>query len=95
MGDRRRSLYLLNAEGEPTTRNLVSIEGLILAVLKDIDHPKVFQQLNCSAPVWDQLIDYRRIAEYLKQRRGLQSVGIQIEYHRIWLDNTKAKFLRD
>ena len=41
----------------------------------------------------DEPVNYRAVAEYLQETRGLPSVDIETEFHSTWLDNTKAKFL--
>ena len=84
---------LLDMEGQPIKRNFVHVQDLISSILKAFDHPKVFQQLFNIC--MDQPVDYGQVAEYLKQTRGLPSVGVKTEYHSTWLDNTKAKFLLD
>ena len=41
----------------------------------------------------DEPVDYREVARYLQETRGLPSVEIPTEFHGTWLDNSKAKFL--
>jgi nucleoside-diphosphate-sugar epimerase len=41
----------------------------------------------------DEPVDYRRVAEHLRQTRGLPSVDIPTQFRSTWLDNSKAKFL--
>jgi len=38
-------------------------------------------------------VDYRQVADYLLQTRGLSSVDIKTPFYSTWLDNAKAKFL--
>ena len=84
---------LLDIEEQPVKRNFVHVEDLVSSILKALDHPKAFQQLFNIC--MDQPVDYGQVAEYLRQTRGLPSVGVQTEYHSTWMDNTKAKFLLD
>ena len=41
----------------------------------------------------DEPVDYRKMASYLAETRGLPFVEIPTQFHSTWLDNTKAKFL--
>lgn len=40
-------------------------------------------------------VHYRKVADYLKESRGLPSVDVPTPHHSTWLDNSKAKFLLD
>jgi UDP-glucose 4-epimerase len=56
-----------------------------------LDHPKARQQtFNICM---DEPVNYRHVAEYLGETRGLPSLDIRMPVHSTWLDNTKAKFL--
>jgi nucleoside-diphosphate-sugar epimerase len=82
---------MLDPEGEPVQRNFVHVNDLVEALLTAIDQPKAHQEtFNICL---DEPVDYRKVAEYLQQTRGLPSVDIPTEFHSTWLDNTKAKFL--
>ena len=82
---------MLDADSEPVLRNFVHVEDLVTAILAALDHPKARQELFHIC--MDEPVDYRKVAEYLKASRGLDSVDIRTEFHSTWLDNTKAKFL--
>ena len=41
----------------------------------------------------DEPVDYREVADYLSETRGMPSVEIKTPYRSTWLDNSKAKFL--
>ena len=82
---------MLDAAGVPIKRNFVHISDFVDAILKALDHPKARQQtFNICM---DQPVDYRQVAEYLRQTRGIPAVEIKTPYHSTWLDNSKAKFL--
>ncbi len=82
---------MLDPEGKPVQRNFVHASDLIEAILKCLDHPKAHQQtFNICM---DEPVDYRQVADYLQQTRGIPSVEIKTPYWSTWLDNTKAKFL--
>lgn len=82
---------MLDPDGQPVKRNFVHVDDLVSAILRAIDHPKARQQtFNICM---DEPVDYRALADYLMQTRGLPCVDIIMPYHSTWLDNTKAKFL--
>ena len=82
---------LCDAEGMPILRNFVHVEDLVSAILLAIGNPKARQQtFNICM---DEPVDYARVAEHLRQTRGLSSVAIRTSCYSNWLDNTKAKFL--
>jgi UDP-glucose 4-epimerase len=82
---------MLDAAGVPIKRNFVHISDLVDAILKALNHPKARQQtFNICM---DEPVDYRQVAEYLLQTRGIRSVEIKTPYQSTWLDNSKAKFL--
>src|SRR5574338_162036 len=41
----------------------------------------------------DESVNYRTLADYLKQTRSFSSVDIKTPFRSTWLDNAKAKFL--
>lgn len=82
---------MLDPDGQSVKRNFVHVEDLVSAILCAVDHPKARQQtFNICM---DEPVDYRALADYLAQTRGLPCVDIRTPYHSTWLDNTKAKFL--
>ena len=82
---------MLDPNGEPVKRNFVHVEDLVSAILSVIDTPAARQQtFNICM---DEPVDYRVMADYLAQTRGLPSVGVTTPYYSTWLDNSKAKFL--
>ena len=82
---------MLDADGEPMQRNFVHLDDLVTAIIAALDHPRARQQtFNICM---DEPVNYRRVAEYLHQTRGLPSVDIPTQFQSTWLDNTKAKFL--
>ena len=82
---------LLGEDGQPLMRNFVHVEDLVSAILAAIGHPNVRQELLhvCT----DEPVNYRAVADHLKDTRGIESVDIETDFHSTWLDNTKAKFL--
>ncbi len=82
---------LCDAAGRAIQRNFVHVNDLVEAMLVALTHPAARQQTFNVA--MDEPVDYRRVAQYLNQTRGLTSIDIRTEYHSTWLDNTKAKFL--
>lgn len=82
---------MLDADGEPIQRNFVHLDDLVTAIIAALNHPRARQQtFNICM---DEPVDYRKVADYLKQTRGLSSVDIPTQFQSTWLDNTKAKFL--
>ena len=82
---------MLDSDGKPMQRNFVHLSDLIEAIVCAIGHPQARQQtFNICM---DEPVDYRKVADYLAQTRGLPSVDIATEFQSTWLDNTKAKFL--
>jgi nucleoside-diphosphate-sugar epimerase len=82
---------LCDEEGQAIQRNFVHVDDLVSAILLAIDHPKARQETFNIA--MDEPVDYRRVAKYLQESRGLPSVDIRTEFCSTWLDNVKAKFL--
>ena len=82
---------MLDREGEPVKRNFVHVSDLIESMVLALDHPKARQQtFNICM---DEPIDYRHLAAYLRETRGMPSVEIKTPYWSTWMDNSKAKFL--
>ncbi len=82
---------MLDPQGQPVKRNFVHVSDLVDAILLALDHPKSLgQTFNICM---DEPVDYRQVADYLQQTRGLPSVEVQTPYWSTWLDNAKAKFL--
>jgi nucleoside-diphosphate-sugar epimerase len=82
---------MLDPEGCPVKRNFVHIDDLVSAILAVIDCPEAHR--GTFNVCMDEPIDYGELAAYLRETRGLPSVGIATPYFSTWLDNTKAKFL--
>jgi nucleoside-diphosphate-sugar epimerase len=82
---------MLDPEGQPIKRNFVHVSDLVDSMILALDHPKAKQQtFNICM---DEPVDYRQVAEYLRETRGFPSVEIRTPYWSTWLDNSKAKFL--
>jgi nucleoside-diphosphate-sugar epimerase len=82
---------MIGADGEPVQRNFVHVSDLVSAILAAIDHTKARQQtFNICM---DTPVQYRKVAEYLYETRGLASVDVKTPFCSTWLDNSKAKFL--
>ena len=84
---------MTDATGKPLKRNFVHVEDLSEAIMLALDHPLAHQQLFNIC--MDEPVDYGKMADYLKETRGLPNVEVSTEFHSTWLDNTKAKFLLD
>ncbi|MEK6236849.1 MAG: NAD(P)-dependent oxidoreductase, partial [Planctomycetales bacterium] len=81
---------LCDREGTPILRNFVHVDDLISAIFAAINHPATRKEtFNICM---DEPVDYRRVADYLHETRGLPSVDVCTEYCSTWLDNSKAKF---
>src|SRR5450432_764343 len=65
---------MLDPQGRAVKRNFVHVDDLVEAILQAIDHPQAKQQLFNIC--MDEPIDYRQVADYLKQSRSLPSVDI-------------------
>jgi UDP-glucose 4-epimerase len=82
---------MLDPHGEPVKRNFVHVSDLVECMILALDNPKARQQtFNVCM---DEPIDYRQVADYLYQSRGIPAVEIKTPYWSTWLDNNKAKFL--
>jgi UDP-glucose 4-epimerase len=82
---------MLDPDGVPVKRNFVHVEDLVSAILLAIDAPQARQQtFNICM---DEPVDYRAVADYLAETRGLPSVDVATPFYSTWLDNNKAKFL--
>lgn len=84
---------MLDARGEPMLRNFVHVDDLTEAIVAALGHPAARQQLFNIC--MDEPVDYRIMADYLYETRGLASVDVSTPFHRTWLDNNKAKFCLD
>lgn len=82
---------MLDPQGQPVLRNFVHVEDLVSAIIAALDHPKARQELFNVC--MDEPVDYRKMADYLAETRGLPSVDVPTPFHGTWLDNSKAKFL--
>ena len=84
---------MLDPDGKPVKRNFVHVSDLVEAMVLALDHPRARQQtFNVCM---DEPVDYRAVANYLHQTRGLPSVEVATPFRSTWLDNAKAKFLLD
>ena len=82
---------MLDPNGIAVKRNFVHVNDLIDGMMLSLDHPKAHQQtFNICM---DEPVDYRQVANYLHETRGLPSVDVKTPYYSTWLDNTKAKSL--
>lgn len=82
---------MLDPNGEPVKRNFVHVSDLVESIVVALDHPNARQQsFNICM---DEPVDYRQVADYLRETRGIPSVEITTPYWSIWMDNSKAKFL--
>lgn len=84
---------MLDPESQPVRRNFVHVDDLVSAILLSIDNAKARQQLFNVC--MDEPVDYRRVAQFLQETKGLPSVEVKTQYQSTWLDNAKAKFLLD
>jgi len=82
---------MLDADGAPVMRNFVHVTDLAEAIVAALDNPAARQQLFNVC--MDEPVNYRAVADYLAETRGLPHVDVTTEFHRTWLDNSKAKFL--
>ncbi len=84
---------MLDPEGNPVKRNFVHVSDLIESMVMAMDHPRARQQtFNICM---DEPVDYRQVADYLRETRAMPSVEITTPYWSTWMDNSKAKFLLD
>jgi UDP-glucose 4-epimerase len=82
---------MLDPNGDSVKRNFVHISDLVESMVLALDHPKARQQtFNICM---DEPVDYRQVADYLRETRGFPSTEITTPYWSTWLDNSKAKFL--
>jgi nucleoside-diphosphate-sugar epimerase len=82
---------MLDPKGKPVQRNFVHVSDLVAAIVRALDHPKAHQQtFNICM---DEPVDYRHVADYLKETRGPFFGGDRNPFWSTWLDNTKAKFV--
>jgi len=99
VGQKRADEYLqrnvvplmLDPEGKSIKRNFVHVSDLVDSMILAMDHPAARQQtFNICM---DEPLDYRQVADYLLETRGMPFVEIKTPYRSTWLDNSKAKFL--
>lgn len=82
---------MLDPQGQPVKRNFVHVNDLVDAILLALDHPATRREtFNICM---DEPVDYRALADYLAESRGLPSIDVPTPYHSTWLDNTKARFV--
>ncbi len=81
---------LCDPDGNPIRRNFVHVDDLAEAILKSLDHPSAAGETFHIG--MDEPVDYREMADYLRETRGLPSVDIRTPFHSTWLDNAKAKY---
>jgi nucleoside-diphosphate-sugar epimerase len=82
---------MLDPEGNPVSRNFVHVSDLVEAMVLALDHAKARRQtFNICM---DEPVNYREVADHLRETRGIPSVEIKTPYWSTWLDNAKAKFL--
>ena len=60
---------MLDPQGQPVLRNFVHVEDLVSAIIAALDHPKARQELFNVC--MDEPVDYRKMADYLAETRGL------------------------
>jgi nucleoside-diphosphate-sugar epimerase len=82
---------MLDPDGEPVLRNFVHVDDLVGAILKALVHPAARQQLFNIC--MDEPVNYRKVANYLEETRGLPGVEVPTKFFGNWMDNSKAKFL--
>ena len=84
---------MLDPNGQPVKRNFVHVSDMVEAMVLALDHPKARKQ-TFNVCMYEP-VDYRAMANYLHQTRGLPSVEVATPFRSTWLDNAKAKFLLD
>jgi nucleoside-diphosphate-sugar epimerase len=89
--DRGTIPLLRDADGRPLRRTFVHVDDLVDAILAALDNPRTERQLYNIC--MDRPVDYGELAAYLGQTRGLDSIDIPSDYHSVWMDNAKAKFM--
>jgi UDP-glucose 4-epimerase len=82
---------MLDANGAPIRRNFVHVDDLVSAILAALDHPGAKQQLFNIC--MNEPVDYREVANHLREMRGLDSVDVPTDFCGTWLDNAKARFI--
>ena len=83
---------MLDPDCNPLKRNFVHLDDLVSAMIAAIKRPDSARQQTFNICM-DEPVDYRQVADYLADSRGLPSVDLVTEFHSTWLDNAKAKFL--
>ena len=82
---------MIGADGSPVKRNFVHVSDLVEAIVAAVYHEAAAgETFNVCM---DEPVDYRELADYLNESRGLPSVDVETPYASVWLDNAKAKFL--
>ncbi len=82
---------MLDPEGQPVLRNFAHVDDLTDAILAALDQRQARREtFNVCM---DEPVNYRVLADYLRETRGYPSVDIRTAYRSTWLDNAKAKFL--
>jgi nucleoside-diphosphate-sugar epimerase len=84
---------LLDDDGKPLRRNFVHVDDLAGAILNAIDNSGARGELFNIC--MDRPINYREVADYLEQSRGLPSIDIPSQFYSNWIDNNKAKYILD
>ena len=64
---------MLDPQGQPVLRNFVHVEDLVSAIIAALDHPTARQELFNVC--MDEPVDYRKMADYLAETRGLPARG--------------------
>ncbi len=82
---------MVDPNGVPVLRNFVHVDDLVDAILRALDHPAACRQLFNIC--MDEPVDYRKMADYLRESQGLPSVEVPTKFFGNWMDNSKAKFL--
>ncbi len=82
---------MLDRDGQVVKRNFVHVSDLVEAIVLALDNPKA--QRHTFNVCMDEPVDYREVAAYLREAKGLDSVDVRTPYWSTWLDNAKAKFL--
>ena len=80
---------MLDPEGLAVSRNFVHVDDLVSAILTSLEHPAARQQLfNISM---DEPVNYQLAADYLKETRNLDCVGVTTPFYSTWLDNARLR----
>jgi nucleoside-diphosphate-sugar epimerase len=85
---------MLDSQNVPMKRNFVHVDDLVRAIQCAILNPVPAKGQTFNICM-DEPVDYKKVSEYLKETRNLESVLVKTQYCSTWLDNSKAKFLLD